>query len=405
MKILLVHNHYGEEAPSGENLVYKLERQMLESAGHEVKVFERFSDEIRSRGRLGMLQGGLATPWNPFMQQRIKSIISEFNPNVMHVHNTFPLISPSIFSAASGTARVLTLHNYRLFCPAAIPMRQGNVCTACLDKKSVLPALRYGCYRSSRSATLPLATGVALHRLLGTWQRNVEAFIALTDFQSRCMVDAGLPSERVHVKPNFYPGVPMVMPWEKRIARAVFVGRISEEKGVADLIQAWLAWGKDAPELVIVGDGELRQVLQASVMDLGANHIRFVGQVSSRAAQQYIRESQLVIIPSRWFEGFPMVLREAIALGTPVLVSHLGPMPELVKEGGGLVFQAGNPQDLLKNIKSLWVDKSRLEKMSKISLRTFEFKYTEEVNYRSLMEIYQRAITMYDESLIARREQ
>ena len=247
MRILLVHNHYGSGVPSGENAVFALERAMLERHGHDVQAFERHSDDIRKRGALGLIQGALATPWNPGAAAVMRNTIKEFRPHVVHAHNTFPLISPAIFPAASGTGRILTLHNYRLVCPAAIPMRGGNVCTECMDKQSVLPALRHGCYRGSHLATLPMAANVALNRARGTWQRDVEAFITLSRFQRDRMIASGLPAKNIWVKPNFYTGTPTVIPFVDRPSRVVFVGRMSAEKGVEDLLTAWLDWGPSAP--------------------------------------------------------------------------------------------------------------------------------------------------------------
>lgn len=394
MRVLLVHNHYGSEAPSGENQVFALERAMLESRGHEVQVYERHSDEIRSRGTIGMLQGALATPWNPATVGRVRSLVHRFRPQVVHVHNSFPLISPSVFSAVGFQAgRVLTLHNYRLFCPAAIPMREGRVCTECLDDRSALPALRHGCYRGSRMATLPLAANVTLHRWRGTWQREVEAFIALTDFQRQIMTGAGLPADKVHVKPNFYPGRPTATAWDRRADRVVFVGRLGAEKGVSDLLSAWLAWGVGAPELVIVGDGPLRAELEARASASTAAKVRFVGQVGAAEAQRWIAESRLLVLPSVCFEGFPMVLREALAFGTPSAVSGIGPLPDIVAHGeAGAVFRAGDPAHLLETVRALWSDPERLRRLGERGRQEFEAHYTEDANHERLMAIYERAM-------------
>ena len=185
-------------------------------------------------------------------------------------------------------ARVLTLHNYWLFCPAAIALRNDRVCTDCLNRRSSWPALRYGCYRNSRLATLPLAFSVGLRRMLGTWTRHVDAFIALTDFQRDRMIAAGLPAELVHVKPNFYPGNPTPVPWADRRLSVVFAGRLTAEKGVMALVRAWLLWGAAAPELQIVGDGELRGDLERLAATDPATPIRFLGALSSEAAQAEI---------------------------------------------------------------------------------------------------------------------
>jgi len=190
MRILLLHNFYGSSAPSGENRVVMDERQLLRSAGHEVAEHFAYSDTIRDRGLLPVIGAGLFVPWNPWTRKEVRALIRRLDPDVMHVHNVFPLLSPSIFGAASGTrtAVVNTLHNYRTVCPAAVPLRNGLACTECIETGSVKPALRYGCYRNSRAATIPLAAGVALHRGLGTYVRDVDAFIALTRFQKSVLV-------------------------------------------------------------------------------------------------------------------------------------------------------------------------------------------------------------------------
>ena len=369
---------------------------LLESKGHEVELFSRHSDTIRARPVLGRIQGALATPWNPFSYRAIRQVVDDFKPDVVHVHNTFPLLSPAIFYAIGNrAARVLTLHNYRLFCAAAIPLRNGKVCTECLDKRSVMPALNYGCYRDSKVATLPLAVSISLHRRLATWNRQVEAFVALTEFQRDQMVNAGLPADRVAVKPNFYPGQPRTVPWAERARQVVFVGRLGVEKGVDLLVEAWLAWGESAPQLVLIGDGPLKHQLCETVKKAGVNNIRFEGQVEPEQACQWIARSQLLVLPSVWFEGFPMVLREAFAFGTPAAVSELGPLPGLVGKGvAGITFRPGDLEDLRNTVACLWQDQSRLEQMGRAARTEFEAKYTEEANYEQLIGIYNGAIAL-----------
>lgn len=392
MRILLAHNFYGSAAPSGENLVFEAEKVLLQSRGHELAEFTRHSDEIRGQGIWGTIKGAAATPWNPWAARAIRQVVARFRPDVVHVHNTFPLLSPAIFHALAGTgvARVLTLHNYRLFCPAAIPMRAGKVCTDCLDRRSVLPALQHGCYRNSRLATVPLALNVALHRAVGTWTNKVDAFIALTEFQRERVVDAGLPASRVHVKPNFYPGSPVVVPWAQRKPYIVFAGRLTAEKGVATLVRAWQLWGQDAPELRVLGGGELRGELERMAAGLP---VRFMGQLSAAEAQQQIAEASLLVLPSESFEGFPMVVREAYAFGTPAAVSNLGPLPSIVKQGeSGVVFEAGKPASLLEALRHAWCTSGLLEQLGRGARAAFEAHYTEDANYATLMAIYGKAM-------------
>ena len=392
MRILLVHNHYGSGAPSGENRVFELEREMLRRKGQDVETLERFSDVLREWGTAGAVAGALMTPWNPFASRAMIEAMQRFKPHIVHAHNTFPMLSPSIFSAARGAGRVLTLHNYRLLCPAAIPMRNGQVCTKCMDRRSVWPALQHGCYRNSRPATLPLALNVALNRFRGTWNRDVERFIALTGFQRDMMARAGLPGERIAIKPNFYPGTPTVIPFNERSKKIVFVGRLGAEKGVGDLIDAWLEWGPEAPDLKIIGDGPLRAYLESRTAD--NPRISFLGQVDPAVAEQEIASARLLIVPSRWFEGFPMVVREAFAFGTPVAVSDVGPLPDLVAAADGLVFPAGAPAILRARVSSRWKEPMRLQQMSAASAEAFVTKYSEAENYRLLINIYEQALEM-----------
>ncbi len=391
MKILLVHNFYGSSAPSGENQVFETEKNLLLQHGHEVDEFTRHSDEIRSAGVIGTLKGAWATAYNPFMARAIKKRVEEFKPDVVHVHNTFPLLSPSIFSAIGhSAARILTLHNYRLMCPAAIPMRSGKVCTDCLDLRSVWPSIQHGCYRNSRIATLPLAANVALHRALGTWQLEVDAFIALTEFQRATLIAAGLPRDKVHVKPNYFPGNPTVVPWPERGTYAVFAGRLSQEKGVVALVKAWIALGSDAPELRIIGDGLLRGELEKAA---AGSSIRFLGQLPADETIRQIAHARLQLLPSEWFEGFPMVVREAFAVGTPAAVSNIGPLPSIVKHGiNGVVFEAANPQSLLTTVRNVWQTPGLLEQLGTGARKSFETLYTEDINYACMMDIYQAAI-------------
>lgn len=395
MKILLVHNFYGSSAPSGENTVFLAERDLLVQHGHQVIEFVRHSDDIREKGVFGLVQGACSTPWNPFARSALRRVLEAEQPDVMHVHNTFPLLSPSIFHAARGlgTAVVLTLHNFRLFCAAGIPMRDSRPCTRCLDKKSVVPSLRHGCYRGSRMATLPMAAMIALHRHLGTWRTCVDAFVALTRFQKGKMVDAGLPAERVYVKPHFYPDPPAARPWEQREPKAVYVGRLGTEKGVQVLIGAWQRWGGSAPLLEIIGDGPERARLE-KMAGAGLNrNIVFRGQLAYDQTQQALSRSCLLILPSLCFEGFPMVIREAFALGVPVAASRLGSMPDIVDDGkNGVLFTPGDPRDLLQKIQAVWENPAQAAAMAKNARQTFEGRYTAQTNYTLLMDIYQNAV-------------
>lgn len=400
MKILLAHNFYGSEAPSGENTVYQAERDLLRARGHQVIEFTRHSDDIRSRGAAGLLQGALATPWNPFSAAALRQLILRERPDVVHAHNTFPLISPSIFSAAQGlgVSTVLTLHNYRTFCAAGIPMRDNLPCTQCLDRKSVLPALHYGCYRGSRLATLPMAAMIALHRGLGTWQRHVDAFIALTAFQRDKLVAAGLPAERVHLKPHFYPEPPVPLPWPEREGKVAYIGRLGPEKGLNSLVEAWRLWGVAAPPLELIGDGPERAALERSIAAAGLDgKVALLGQLSFSETQERLAQARLLVLPSLCYEGFPMAIREAFALGVPVAGSRLGSIPCIVEDGRtGVLFNPGDAPDLLRAVRTVWGNATALEGMGLATRAEFEDKYTADRNYAALMAIYAATIGVRD---------
>ncbi len=391
MRVLLVHSFYRSNTPSGEARVFHEEKNMLERKGIEVETFTVHSDEMLKLGFLAAPIAAISMAWNPFSAWKIRKKIRQFKPDVVHVHNTFPWLSPAIFYAiGKQAASVLTLHNYRLFCPAAIPARQGRVCVECLEKRSSWPSIKHGCYRNSRPATLPLAFSVSLHRKLGTWNQQVDAFIALTEFQKQVMTAAGLPQEKVHVKPNFVAGNPEVRGWDARERRAVFVGRLSTEKGVHTLLKAWRAWGAEAPELCIVGDGDLRTELEAMAVGLP---VQFMGALSNEEAREHIARSQLLIVPSEWFEGFAIVLAEAFALGTPVAVSEIRPLPVIVNAGlNGVTFRVGDAEALLNVVREAWQKPGYLEELSYGARACFEGLYNEEANYLALMRIYQNAI-------------
>jgi glycosyltransferase involved in cell wall biosynthesis len=393
LRVIVVHNYYGSSAPSGENNAVNAEIAMLRRYDHEVHPFTRESDEIRDDKLRGLMHGGLTFPWNPLEVSRLKKFMHAVKPDVVHVHNTFPLISPGIFWVIRDcAASVLTMHNYRLFCSSALLLRDGAVCTRCLDESSVMPALRYGCYRQSRIATLPVAHSIALHRSIGTWRSRVDAFIALTEFQRDKLIAAGLPAERVHVKSNFFAGNPSVMAWGERRKAALFVGRLTAEKGVELLIRAWLELGS-APPLRIVGDGPLRASLEALAKSRGPADIEFLGAVAPQAAVREVAEAKLLFVPSIWFEGFPIVLQEAFAAGTPCAVSDMGALPILVKDGtNGLVFEARSAEAIAALVRRVWTDDALLARISAGARASFEANYTEEINYRRLIEIYANAL-------------
>jgi glycosyltransferase involved in cell wall biosynthesis len=406
VKILLVHSFYGSTAPSGENSAYRAEADLLQSRGHSVIEFNRHSDEILQQGIYGTLKGAVSAVWNPFSLHALKRKLRETKPDIVHVHNTFPLLSPSVLYAPreQNIPTVMTMHNYRIGCSAGTAVRKDQACTLCLDKKSVIPALRYGCYRESRIATLPVSVMIAFHNAKKTWRNNVDAFITLTDFQRETMVRFGIPTESLFVKPHFLEHPPQPIPWKERDNKAIFVGRLYAAKGIHVLLEAWKRMGKGAPHLEVVGDGPMRAQLVRSTQESEASDsVSFLGNVSREEAMDRISRAKLLIVPSLCLEGFPMVVQEAFALGVPVAASKIGSLPNLITENKtGKLFIPGDAGDILSCVRELLADDTKLRILSENARHEFDEKYTAEKNYSTLMTIYKAAAKHRSESEIER---
>ena len=328
MKVLLVHEHY--RRPGGEDQVFADEGWLLESRGHAVVRHTRHNDEV---GRTGRLRLAAETVWSRRAAAEVGALIDRERPDVMHCHNTFPLLSPSILHAAArrGVATVQTLHNFRLVCPQAQLLRDGRVCEDCVGKAFAWPGVLHACYRGSRSATAATAALSAAHRALGTWRETVDRFIALTNFSRDLFARAGLPADRIDVKPNFVhpdPGERRGPPNPDGPPGVVFVGRLSPEKGVDTLLAAWPRvggrTGGDA-RLTIIGDGPLGDaVSRAAAAD---PRILPLGRRPFEEVLDRVAAADLLVMPSVWYETFGRTLIEAFAAGTPVVASRLGRWP------------------------------------------------------------------------------
>jgi len=395
VKILLVHNFYGSTAPSGENTAFLAESGLLKSHGHSVFEFTRSSDEILGEGPAGLFKGAISSVWNPFSLRGLRERIRETKPDVVHIHNTFPLLSPSVFYASreQKIPTVMTMHNYRIGCSAATALRNDQPCMLCLDKKSVLPALRYGCYRESRLATFPVSMMIALHNAKKTWSSNVDAFITLTEFQREKMARFGVPAGSLHVKPHFLQDPPQPVPWKAREEKAVFVGRLYAAKGVHILLQAWKEWGRNAPRLEIMGDGPMREELVRTLEESGmTSSVSFTGNISRQEAMKRLSMAKLLIVPSLCYEGFPMVVQEAFALGVPIAASNIGSLPFLVSEKiNGTLFAPGSASEIQDAVRRSMSDDKNLSVLGAGARREFDAKFTAEKNHDLLMDIYRAA--------------
>lgn len=391
MKVLLLHNRY--QLVGGEEAVVQAEKALLEANGHQVTLLEIRNDELNSV--LKKANAAVSAIYSPASKQRVSVEIAHFRPDIVHVHNFFPLLSPSVYDACrnAGVPVVQTLHNYRLGCPNAMFLRQGQVCEDCLDKTMPWPGIVHGCYRGSRAQSAVVAAMLTGHRLRGTWQERVDAYIVLTNFQKEKMVQAGLPREKIHVKPN-YVSKPEQFGGTKVFGDyALFVGRLSREKSVTTLIEAYRH--KDLRILLkIVGDGPLHESLQADVQTAGLEDaIKFLGRQDKSAVLSLMHRAKFLVFPSAWYEGFPVTIAEAFACSLPALASRLGSMAEIVEDGvTGLHFEAGNSADLADKMQWANAHPEAMISMGKNARRVYEAYYTPEINYQQLMAIYQGVI-------------
>ncbi len=385
MNILLVHNSY--QQPGGEDQVFAMEGALLESHGHRVVRHQAHNDAVKHRGGLVLLA---QTVWNRKAYADLRRAIRDNHIDLMHVHNTFPLISPAAYYAAAAekVPVVQTLHNYRLFCPAATLYREGGVCESCLGKTVTWPAVVHSCYRGSKPASAVSTALIAIHRTARTWNSKVAAFIALTDFARRKYIQGGLPASKIHVKPNFLDHDPGMVSAVGTFA--LFAGRLTEDKGILTLLKAWKEPGLSMP-LEIAGDGPLApQVEEAATEN---PNIRWHGWITRDRLLEKLRTAAVLIVPSEWYEPFGLTIVEAFASGIPVVASRLGSIASMVAhQKTGLLFQPGDAADLAAQIGWYRDHPSEMREMRYRARREYEQKYTSERNYHRLMAIYDEVL-------------
>jgi len=390
VKIILVHNYY--QQPGGEDVVFQRERELLERAGHDVVVYCRSNNEVNSYHGIKQLVLVRKTIWADDTRREFAELLRAQRPDLVHIHNTFVMISPSIYTACreARVPVVQTLHNYRLLCPAATFFRRGHICEECMEH-TLWRSVRYGCYRDSHSGTAAVALMLAVHRSRHTWVRDVTCYVALTNFARTKFLQGGLPAQEVYVKPNFvYPDPQPGMGDGKYV---LFAGRLSPEKRVSTLLNAWTHLRYQIP-LVIIGGGPQMSQLKGEAARLNLTTVDFRGLLSYEQTLAAIKGARLLIFSSESYETFGLTIAEAFACGVPVLCSRLGAMEEIVEHGRtGLYFAAGNEDDLAEKVDWAWNHPDRMRLMGKEARQEYENKYTAEKNYPILMDIYQRAIS------------
>jgi exopolysaccharide biosynthesis WecB/TagA/CpsF family protein len=386
MKVLLVHNRYQQSG--GEDTVFAAEKTLLESNGHDVSTLQSSNQEITSLA--AQCKAGLTAVYSMPARRMLGAEIARQQPDVVHVHNFFPLLSPSIYDACrnAGVPVVQTLHNYRLLCPSALLFRDGHVCEDCLGKVVPWPGVAHACYRHSRPGSASVAAMIAVHRWRRTWTEKVDVYIALTEFARDKFVSGGLPAEHIVVKPNFVHPAPAHGSGQG--GYALFVGQLTEEKGIHTLLAAWEQHPVDLP-LKIAGDGPLAaEVRQAAQRN---SRIEWLGGVPHDRVLALMQQAGALVFPSTCYETFGMSIIEAFAVGLPVIASNLGCLPTLVRHGRtGLHFRAGDADDLVRQTAWIGAHPAEWQQMRDNARAEFERLYSGPANYRQLMEIYARGI-------------
>jgi glycosyltransferase involved in cell wall biosynthesis len=379
--VVVVHNYY--QQAGGEDAVFQAETSLLTDHGHQIVPYTVHNDRI---GRTAGLRTAARTVWNPTTYRELRALFRRYQPAVAHFHNTFPLVSPSAYRAAraEGVPVVQTLHNFRLCCPNALFYRDGRPCEDCLTATIPWPGVVHACYRGSRAATGVVAAMLTAHRALGTYKRDVDAFIALSRFARDKFVTAGLPADRIVVKPNFLAPDPGVGLHQEQFG--LFVGRLSSEKGVATLLEAWRTLGGGAL-LRVVGQGP-----EEHLLTVDRPGVEWLGWQPREQVLDLMKRAAFLILPSECYENFPLTLVEAYATGLPVVASAIGSLGELVEDfGTGRHFRPGDAGDLAAVLTWMRTHPSEAAAQGRRARQVFEQHYTAERNYAALLDVYRFA--------------
>ncbi|WP_225803423.1 glycosyltransferase [Streptomyces sp. NK15101] len=399
MHVLVVHNRYSSAQPSGENRVVDEEVGLLRAAGHRVDLFERRSDDIAGRSLLGKAAVPLLVPWNPAVRTELAARLRADRPDVVHVHNVFPLLSPAVLAACAdvGVPVVATLHNYTQVCPPGTLHRDGRPCTECVGSRTSLPAVRHGCYRDSRLATVPLAVSLSVNRR--RWWSGVERFFCISAAQRDLLVRSGMPAERLAVKHNFVPDTGARRTGDGE--HLLFLGRLAEPKGVRLLMAAWdelAADGGVGVPLVLAGAGPLEREVAAWAAD--RDDVRYVGLYDPEECRRAVARSVAVVAPSTARETFGLVVAEAMAAGVPAVAAGHGAFVELVEEGvTGLLHRPGEAASLASCLRRITAGPVRGREMGLAARRRYEQDFSPAVGLERLVDGYRTAIAGRTESI------
>jgi glycosyltransferase involved in cell wall biosynthesis len=384
-RVLQVHTRYRNAG--GEDQVVEAERRLLEGAGVDVRqvLFDN-ADLRESRSVVGDVRLASSAIWSRAAERRVRAEVAAHRPQVMHVHNTFAAASPSVYAAASahGVPIVQTLHNYRLVCPAATAFRDGHACTDCVGRLLPWPAVAHRCVRGSVAQSAVATATISVHRALGTFNRRIGTFVALTSFQRQLMVDGGLPARRIRVIPNFLEPDPGLGGDDRD--GVAFVGRLAEEKGIVALLGAA---AREPGVVRVIGDGPRAPLVEQAAK---GGHVEYLGPLEPSAVRDEMRRAAALVVPSTCFEGFPMVVVEAYATGTPVIASRLGSLAEIVEDGvTGLLVTPGDATELARSVRWAVDHPEAMREMGATARRRYESRFRGPSHLAALVDAYQAA--------------
>lgn len=378
-KVLVVHNYY--QIPGGEDTVVANEKKMLAKHGHEVIVYSRNNAELKNMSFFKKILLPFTTIFNIRTYKEIKKIIKDHEIEIVHVHNTLNLISPSVYYAAiaMNVPVVQTVHNFRLLCPGATFYRNGHICEDCV-KYGLKCAVKHSCYRKSKIQTLGCVISMWFHRMTGIYGKI--NYICLTEFNKDKLLELKqIKPERVFVKPNFVESVGKFIPEAKRKNQFVFAGRLDKLKGIDILFEAWKIMGSEAPKLIVCGIGPMEEWCKTFINNNKVN-IELKGFVQNQETRKIIANSKALILPTQWYEGFPMSIVEAFSVGTPVICSDLGNAGSVIEEGkSGIKFKVNSSYSLVEAV-------NRCKGLTISTLNVYKDRFTEENNYKIIRNIY-----------------
>ncbi len=390
----MLHNRYRSGAPSGETRVVEQESKALVDRGHAVERFERHSDDIEqwSWAKRVMVPGRVI--WSNETRRALAQVVRAFRPDVVHIHNTFPLMSPSVLYTCrrEHVPAVITIHNYKLLCASGDLFRDGSPCHECVDRRVPVPALNHRCYRGSLAATSPIVIGMVAHR--SAWRTMGSAYIFLSEAQRATFSSMRLPPARTFVKANLIPRLASQQDNPERDRLVAYLGRLDAAKGIPLLMEAWdlyrAANAGEGLQLVIAGSGPLES--RVAEWAVGRPSVMMVGILSTTECAALVTRARAVILPSQWEETFGLVAIEAMAAGVPPVAAAHGSFPELIRDGtDGVLFEPGNAASLARVLHDVDSDPQRYKAYGEAASRTYEQRFDPDRNIDQLLRIYRFA--------------